>query len=292
MTASLTEYRPPVAVAAGTKLLGEVIAWACPGLSVPHLALVEALRDAGLDESVARELAPRHAFARACKKLSDQRIIRPVAEDATSVTFQFTAESRTDDRFVYSLETMLRLDKQTGKVSCDLPGLASLAQEELDRCVAARTGSDVTRVVQRLFERTADLFPVRPQGGAYFVPAAHAAFVDRVQTFLGTVGGRLVRFPVPAGTREGDRSVKEAVVTGLAALVAEHRQAVAAFGVDTRPGTVERAAERIRRTKFKLDAYSQYLAEERAKLERELAAAQSDLRVRVDALAAGPAAVS
>ena len=66
MSASLAEYRPPVTVSAGTRLLGEVIAWACPGLSVPHLSLVEALRDAGLDESVARELAPRHAFARAC----------------------------------------------------------------------------------------------------------------------------------------------------------------------------------------------------------------------------------
>ena len=204
MTTSLAEYRPPVTVGAGTRLLGEVIAWACPGLAVPHLTLVEALRDAGLDESVARELAPRHAFARACKRLSDQRIIRPVAEDATSVTFQVTAESRSGDRFEYELETMLVLDKQTGTVSCDLPGLASLAQEELDRCVAARTGSDVTRVVQRLFERTADLFPVRPQGGAYFVPAAHTGFVDQVQSLLDRLGGRLYRFPVPAGTREGD----------------------------------------------------------------------------------------
>ena len=125
----------PVSVSAGTRLLGEVIAWACPGLSIPHFVLVETLRESGLDESVARELAPRHAFARACKKLSDARIIRPVAEDATAVTFQFTAESRSGDRFEYELETMLRLDKQTGKVSCDLPGLGALAQDELDRCV-------------------------------------------------------------------------------------------------------------------------------------------------------------
>jgi hypothetical protein len=289
MTATLAEYRPPVSVGAGTRLLGEVIAWACPGLAVPHLSLVEALRDAGLDESVARELAPRHAFARACKKLSDRRIIRPVAEDATAVTFQFTAESRSGDRFEYELETMLVLDKQTGKVSCDLPGLASLAQEELDRCVAARTGSDVTRVVQRLFERTADLFPVRPQGGAYFVPAAHAAFVDRVQKFLGTVGGRLYRFPVPAGTREGDRSVREAVAAGLAEAAAEHRRAVAAFDADTRADTLERAAERIRRTRFKVEAYAEYLAGEKARLESELSAAAAELRAKVEALAASPA---
>ena len=51
---------------------------------------------------------------------------------------------------------MLTLDKATGKVTCELPGLATLAQEELDRCIDARTGGDVTRVVQRLFERRAE----------------------------------------------------------------------------------------------------------------------------------------
>ena len=58
----------PVPVGAGTRLLGEVIAWACPGVSVTHSDLVRALEDAGLDPGVARELAPRHAFSRACKR--------------------------------------------------------------------------------------------------------------------------------------------------------------------------------------------------------------------------------
>ena len=39
-------------------------------------ALVDALTASGLDPGVARELAPRHAFARACRRLSDRRIIR------------------------------------------------------------------------------------------------------------------------------------------------------------------------------------------------------------------------
>ena len=48
----------PVPTYAGTRLLGEVIAWACPGLSIPHTQVVAALSDAGLDAGVARELAP------------------------------------------------------------------------------------------------------------------------------------------------------------------------------------------------------------------------------------------
>ncbi|VTT98797.1 unnamed protein product [Gemmataceae bacterium] len=280
----------PVPVGAGTRLLGEVIAWACPGISVTHSALVRALEDAGLDPGVARELAPRHAFSRACKRLSDQRIIRPVSEDAAVVKFQFTQESREGDRYEYRLETTLTLDKQTGAVTCELPGLATMAQEELDRCIAARTGSDITKVVQRLFERQADLFPIRPQGGCYFTPACHVAFIDKIQDLLNRVGGRLLRFPVPAGTEEGDRSVTQAVADGLAAVVAEHRAAVVQFGTDTRDDTLARAAEKIRTTKFKLAAYAEYLAGEKSRLDSAVADAERELREKVERIAGTPTA--
>src|SRR3954449_598562 len=184
----------------GTRLLGEVISWTCPAAAVRHAALVAALADAGLDTGVARELLPRHAFARACKKLAKDRIIRPVAEDTSTITFQFTQESRAGDKYEYTLETMLSLEKATGKVRCELPGLATLAQELVDAAIDARTGTDITRCVKRLLDRHADLFPVREKGSVYFVPQAHAAFVEKVQAFLGRVNGRLARFPVPEGT--------------------------------------------------------------------------------------------
>src|SRR3954465_11763541 len=127
-----TAPRNGIAVAVGPKLLGEVISWTCPAVAAARAHLLPALRASGLDESAARQLLPRHAFARACKKLARDRIIRPVAEDAERVTFQFTQESRAGDRYEYTLETMLALEKASGKVTCDLPGLATLAQELLD----------------------------------------------------------------------------------------------------------------------------------------------------------------
>ena len=99
----------------------------------------------------------------------------------------------------------------------------------------------------------------------------------------------MLRFPVPAGTPHGDRSVKEAVAAGLADLIAEHRAAVAGFDADTRPDTLKRAAERVRQTRFKVEAYAAYLADERGQLDRELAAAAAELRAKVAAVAA-PAA--
>lgn len=275
----------PFLVAPGTTLLGEILTWSCAGVKIKHADLIEALREASLDESVARELAPRHAFSRACKKLSEARIIRQIAEDAHNITFQFTRESKASDSYEYTLETRLVLEKASGKITCDLPGLATLAQEELDRCIEARNGADVTRTIQRLFERNADLFPIREKGGCYFVPERHSPFIDKIDRFLKKLNGSLRRFPVPAGTPHGDRSVKEAVACGIEALISEHNAAVETFGEDTRESTIERAAERIRQTRFKLECYSALLAEERTRLERELTAAQARLRAKVESLA-------
>jgi len=272
------------AVPPGTRLLGEVITWSCAGVAVRHADLVAALRASGLDEGVARALAPRHAFARACTKLSERRVIRPVAEDAHAIKFQFTSEHRDGDVYRYDLETVLTLAKATGTVSCDLPGLATLAQAALDACIATRTGGDVTRVIQRLFERAADLFPIRDRGGVYFVPREHAPFVDTIDGLVRRLGGALRRFPVPAGTPHGDRSVKDAVAGGIAALIAEHREAIATFGADTRADTLERAAERIRLVRHKVSAYAAYLAEERDRLEEDLADAARELRATVERL--------
>jgi hypothetical protein len=79
------------------------------------------------------------------------------------------------------------------------------------------------------------------------------------------------------------------VASGIAALIAEHRDAIAAFGADTREGTLERAAERLRVVRHKLSAYAAYLAEERLRLERDLAEAAHELRAKAEALAAAPA---
>src|SRR5262249_57554886 len=113
MTTTLTPKATPPALPPGVKLLGQVISWTCPSGTVPFTALLEALREAGLDESAARALAPRHAFSRACKKLAKQRIIRQTAEDADTITFQLTSESRAAHPLDYTPQTILTLATHT-----------------------------------------------------------------------------------------------------------------------------------------------------------------------------------
>ena len=60
---------------------------------------------------------------------------------------------------------------------------------------------------------------------------------------------------------------------------------IESFGTDTRDDTLTRAAEKIRKTQFKIQAYAEYLNEAKSRLDRELAAARQELRAKVEHLA-------
>ena len=134
---------------------------------------------------------------------------------------------------------------------------------------------------------TASIVPARPVPPLAFVLAGGlvAGALD--------IGYAWLFWAVKAGLSA--QRIFQSVAAGLRALIAEYREAVARFGEDTRSDTLERAAERIRQTRFKVEAYACYLAEERASLERELSDAARELRTRVEELAAdreGTAAVT
>ena len=266
------------------KMLGEIITWKIPRVAISHADLLAGLTASDLDCDVARELAPRNAFARACSKLDCERIIRKVAEDHATITFQFTREALEEGKFSYHFESLLFLNKYSGNITSENLELEQLAKEEFGRCVEARTANDVTRLVQRLFERHADLFSIRDQGGVYFAPEVHQDFVVKVESFVRNIGGSLQRFPIPAGSPQGDRAVQEAVANGLQAIIDEHMEAVEKFGEDTRPDTLHRAEEKIRITRLKIEGYRLYLDKKRSDLEASLQQASELLRSRMSFL--------
>lgn len=251
------------------KLHGEIITWSAKADTAhTHKSVVAALQAAKLDDSVARELLPRYAFSRASKKLADERIIDILREESDTITFQFSRKIMIDgNEWAYPKETNLALNKTTGKIGCDLEALRQHAQNELDRCMEERTTSDITKIVQKLFERHADLVPVRDQGGVYFVPIAYASFIDQIKVFLeDQLGGRINRWPIPAGTAAGDKAVQESMAEYLNGLVKEHNAAMDNFTTHTRPDTIKSTAEKINATRVKMEAYANYLQERREDL--------------------------
>ena len=269
-----------------TKLLGEVVSWNVSNVRISHTDLLNALESLGLPTSLLPDLPIQAAFRRACKALGQKRLIRALEEDSESITFQFTLERREGALFSYEVEARLSVAKDTGKVACEVQDLRESVQKELDAELTQRRGTDIGRVLVKLIEQNGGLFPIRPQGGCYFIAQEHLPFLNKLESFALRVGCTMMRFPVPAGTREGDRSAREAIAQGLATLVNEYMATIEAFGTDTREATFERAASQIQQARFKVEAYSGYLAEEQARLNLLLDQATEKLRAKVGSLMA------
>jgi len=277
---------------AAQKPLGQIVCWNAQSKKDSHKykEVVQALNDSGLGSDVARELLPRFAFSRAIKKMSDDRMIDAVSETEDNMVFQFTKKFLKDQEWKFDKETLLKLDKTSGVVKCDDVDLQKLSQEHLENALTQRTTSDITKIVQRLFEKHADLFAVRDQGGAYFVPDEHREFTDRIETFLKKLGGSVRRFPIAHGANgEGRVAVRDSIAESLETAIQDHNDAIAKFTVSTRSDTMEHAAAKIVATRVRVEALAHYLDERRQELLAKLDASTVSLRERVDAIATGKA---
>ena len=270
----------------GMELLGEIVSWNCSGVSLTRSELVEALKAARLDPDVVAEMPLHSAFNRACKNLGQRRVIRKLAEDPEVLSYQFTSEARESDLFSYHTEAVLNIDKSSYVVSCDVKEIEVAVQKELIAELGIRRAGDLSKIILKLLEQKSGLFPVRPSGGCYLVMAEHSDFLDSLEVFTEKAGGRLLRFPFPAGSKSGDQSVKLTIASALSALINEYSNSIDNFGSDTKPSTLEKAADHIRVARFKVESYSAYLEDERTKLDAMLAGASERLKEKVNQLAA------
>jgi len=283
-----------------TELLGEIVTWDMASAEVELSAVTKALNDAGLPIDSASELRPQTAFGRAVKELREGRAIDRVKTDAKTgvIRFQFTRKSldAAGLQIDFAFEATCTLDTDTGAITCtDSPAIEAHARAMFAHALSHRNTSDVTRLVQNLFAKHADLYPINPRKGvAYFVPHAHRGFSAQVEDFLAALGGSLLRFPVPRGTPEGNRAVKASVEDGLKALSAELERAVDDWDETTRGGTFDRAVEQWQKIKHKAEAYSEYLGDRQAALlatlddqKRRLSAKVAELTAAKEARKAG-----
>jgi hypothetical protein len=275
----------------GKDLWGHIVTWdARSDSSHTYAEVVKALESADINPTVARELLPRHAFARACRTMEEERLIDVFKEEGDELVFQFTRRSLKEEGWEFDKECFLRLNKITGRITCPNKHLQEFATAQLAAATENRTTSDITKICQKLFEAHADFWPIRPQGGAYFVPIEHTKFISQIELFLRHLGGEVCPFPVAKGTQYGDEVVQKSLVTHLKSLIAEHERSVNEFSINTRKDTIEAAADRIKATRVKIEAYASYLTDKRDELLKTVDAANQNLITQINAIAEQKAA--
>src|ERR1700733_4666022 len=96
-------------------LLGEIITLGSrSGTTSKHKDVITALKAAGLDEKVAREFAPKHAFTRACRKLAEDGVIDSWKKDGEYLVFQFSKRKTTDAGIEYHKDEFIKLHEVKG----------------------------------------------------------------------------------------------------------------------------------------------------------------------------------
>jgi hypothetical protein len=238
--------------------LGETVTWRATGPH-KHTDVIDALKAAGLDPKVAREFKYQHAFTRACNRMSDERIIEKFKAEGDKIHFQFTRAYIESEDIQYRKECMVTLCKQTGKVTCPITEIETLAQATLDRCMEERTTSDITGMIQRLFREHSDLIPDPCCDNLFFVPQEYAGFNDQIHRFLTSLGGKMSRYPILAGTKEGDDTVKGAVFTHVDSAITDFNRVIDEFTPENRTSSMERKADEIRTFRTKLESLAAIL---------------------------------
>ena len=258
--------------------IGEIVSWTAPS-KVRRADLLVALNTAGLSEDMAPEMLPRNAFKRAVRGLEEGRIIRQCEEDADEIAFQFTGEFLQNGEYEYTTECFVRVNKTTGDCMSKDTAMAVLAHDKLVEKMEERTASDITRMIQSLFKRKADIFSVREAGGCYFVPQAHIQLVEQVEELLDLIGGGVRRFEI-SNTQNAAKSAAQAVNDQLTDLVTEFHSYLEMLNSES-PQQVTVATKRIGIIKAKAETYKDLLGDYSASFKDAVAKMNSDLMTKL-----------
>jgi hypothetical protein len=257
--------------------LGTIVTWRVPS-SVGLTQLRESLQKTGLGETLAADMHPRHALSRALREMKEGRVIRTLRREGDLLYFQFTTEHFDAAEITYTKEAELTLNLETSCIECTVPEIAEHARKLLAEHLNKRLTSDLTRLVQRVYEaKRADLIPIREQGGAYFVPDMHRELVNQTRQLLDDIGGKLRTFDVRLGSADTSASVADSLSEYLTDLIREFRSSCENVNNETGKKSVEHRHEKIAELRRKLECYGGLLSTYSATINSQIEAAEKEL---------------
>lgn len=298
-------------------ILGWVCWWNVREVSLTREQFSGFLKTVGLDDKYARSHNYRSALIRALRSMEEGKLIRRVKEDGIYIVFQFTAEQLVQSgdgenpRLEYNAEVTVTVDKEayamfakdengfiksishvtnpnTGLEAQNADQIKVAISNAFDREKDTYKSSDVTRYIQQIFEDSADIISLRPQGSIYFVPAGFQSIVYSVKQLVEYIGGMCTfeTFPVPdvkdARKTIGD-SFAEEVAETLSKMDEEIKKANEG-GKDITEKWVSTRQERIIKLKNRIDMYAEVLGDKARDFHSDFNALSDMLKPRVLAL--------
>lgn len=251
---------------------GYIVGWRVKTVGTNLSVVRSALDAASLPASEAGELNAKQAWGRAIKSLKQDRLIDKVTDEKGVLSFQFTKKAMSGNRIEFDYEWVVILDTNANTISCpENPAFLPTAKQLLDEAFVHRNAADLSRIIQRLFDKHADLIPIIPDKGVcYFVPDEHIGFLEKIETFLLCVGGQLHRFPVPKGDARATQEVSDAIFAEMERRIGELDQAIEEMTNSTRSDTRQHAFEKYQRLVLSFEGHSIRISEGHERLQQML----------------------
>lgn len=262
--------------------LGQVISWRVPS-EVRIETLREAMDASGFPPEMLRDMSHEQALRRGLREMRDGRVIRKFhVDERGNVHFQLTLETASALGVEYRPETQLELERSSGLVFGPDPEVVRVATALLVEHLGKRLTPDLSRLIQRIFERfDGDLIPIREAGGAYFVPDRLSGLVVQVRDLLSKIGGGLRSFSVRLGCDDTAGSVADSLSEYLTGLVGEFRESCAALHSRSRRDAVVNREERIWAIRQKLEGYRDLLGAYSDGIARQIEMADREMLERL-----------
>jgi hypothetical protein len=227
--------------------------WAPPTIS----ELRAALAAQGFSEDRAKDIPVKAAFGRAVKSLATDGLKSSVG-GKTKLIGQLDRLDEEGERLRREFVTAWTCDLETGAVqggNQELPMAEALQRAEKTDC------TNTFRVV--LKKDGAGSYSLTP--GVYVVPSGADDFLSRLQRVVESVRLRCLVYPIP-DTADQRAEISAAVYQDLARECEEHSSAIAAYGVETREGTIRNRLEGINSTLTLMRRLDPYLIQAHAGL--------------------------
>jgi len=267
-------------------LRGHILTYSFRGVKISRARAIDALRDAGIDSEFLAKKSTRTGWSQAVKDLEDSKIIQVLSKDnkAKTITFQFNDIAKDGDgslKYPYDMQVTLHTD--TGDVDSRNEAFNATTKAKILEALDTLNANDLTRLIQKFLKGQAECYAINPEvGGAYFVPVQYPKVVDSVVEFCRLLGKAAGKFPVPVRDEDGDRSVADAIVSGLITEVEALKASVEAFDPSkVRDSTITKKVEAYQKAKFRLEGYKELLAEQASKVDSVIAEAQADLSAKI-----------
>jgi hypothetical protein len=257
----------------GTKtipIVGHLVWWSVYNVSITRHVFECLLEQVGLDKKYAHDHNYRSSLIRALHSMEEDRIIRFVEENPTRLVYQFTAEKLIEGldskEFDYKKETVVIVDKKIYRATEDFAQAVSCSQaiknvliEKFAEYKTLYKSSDITRYLQNILVKEADIVMLRPQGGIYFVPAGYKNVVDKLVILLQKMGNNCSLDCVPLPAIDSAKNVvKQAFTSEIDNELAKLEKDIAESLDDDKKITDKWTSTRVGRLKNVLDRLEKY----------------------------------